>query len=451
MSADFDTKLVYDARLKDISDKLDFAVRKGGADVTWQKFRANSQSSSSMNFSVTPPSESVVVDRRMFIKSKVRFDIDISGGVPAGTSVFDYGLNQGFQSFPLNRLFDTVTLSVNNVSASVNQSNVLPALLRMIDQRTLQEYEGLTPTFLDNYGQKDFTDAVAAANNNPIGGSQVAGYDSLLQPRGAHPITFIALTNNGVRRLAGDVLIDAAFFQSANVAHAFKIELEAEFTEPLFVSPMLFASPKFNHSGYLGINNFQLVMNIDSSMKRFWSGKTPVTNAPLVVDDRYKLTLVSDAGGPFQDAELLLNFITAPMPLVLPPKISLPYSSYTSYITSSGALVAGASDPRTISSIQLEVVPDKLFIYARRKLSNQRFVDADTFASISRVSVTFGNKSGLLSNANQQQLYKLSRKNGSKVDWYGFQGYDQKYDAGSAATIAAGKLKIPQLPSQRVN
>jgi hypothetical protein len=415
MSADFDTKLVYDARLKDISDRLDYGVRKGGSDVTWQKFKNNSQSSSSMNFTVNPPSESTVIDRRIFIKSVVKFQIAVAAGVKVGQSVFDYGLNHAFQSFPLNRLFNTVTLSVNNVSTSVNQNHMLPVILRMIPQRVLQESEGLTPTMLDQWGQIGYTDARSSVTNNPLSGFKQAGYDCLLQPRGVHP-----LDSMEVRRTPGDGAPVDAVLESGNLLDTWEIDITATFVEPLFVSPCLFGDAKFNHSGFLGINNFQLVINVDSAMQRFLSGGLPLDNNddPVPVNN-YTLKLLPD---PFQGAELLLNFLTAPMPLVLPPKAVLPYSSYTSYITSQPGVLPGGTDEFTVNSLQLEVVPDKIYIINRKKLSDQRFTDPDTFMTISNASITFGNKSGLLSNANKEQLYKMSRKNGSQQDWYAFSG-----------------------------
>jgi hypothetical protein len=425
MSSDFDTKLVYDARLQDLSDKLDFSVRKGGADVTWQRFTANSQSSSSMNFTVNPPSESTIIDRRIFIKSTVKFRITI-GAVTVGQSALDMGLNQAFQSFPLSRLFDTCTLTINNVSTSVNLNHVLPAILRMIPQRVLQEYEGLTPSMLDQYGEAGFVDAAAAQNNSPLAGFKRSGYDCLLQPRGVHPIDVFAVTHNITGGGTDDSLI------STDLLDTWEVDIDATFTEPLFVAPMLFGDPKFNHSGYLGVNNFQLVLNIDSEMRRFFSGVRGGAST-------YAFSLRGGQNAPFGDTSLLLNFLTAPMPFILPPKLALPYSSYTSYITSFAAVNSGLEGSRDINSIQLEVIPDKIFIYIRKTLGNQRFTDPDTFLPITGVTCTFSNKSGLLSNANQQQLYKLSRKNGSEIDWYGFSGESLVSDPAQASRFR----KIP--------
>jgi hypothetical protein len=424
MSSDFGTELVLDARLRDVSDKIQFAVRKGSAENTYQQFRANSQTPSHCSFTVNPPSESTVIDRRMLIRSRISFRITVNGGalapaVFAPFNAFQYGLRESFQAFPLNRLFQTVTLSINNVSTSVNNNHVLSALLRMIDQEVLQEYDGMTPTYLDNYSH--LVDAVGQANS-PLNGYGQAGYDCHLLPRGVHPLEIQGFLIE--RRNAGGVLIDNSPVFAA-VDENVTIDVSAIVTEPLFVSPMLFGDSKFNHSGYLGINNFQLVMNVDSTMSRMWS-----TGLDFAAGT-YTLSNLN-----FQDTELLLNFLTAPVHQVLPAKSVLPYYSYTSYVTNGLAnlaakaqRVAAATDTKAISSIQLEVIPDKLLIFVRQSLSTQNAKASDTFLEIRSVSCTFANKSGLLSNATQQQLYELSRKNGSKIDWYGFTGLVNRQQA----------------------
>jgi hypothetical protein len=274
-TSDFKTKVVYDSVLNDVSDSITYAIRKGAADSTYQRFNANSASSSSVNFTVNPPSESTVVDRDIIIRSRVRFQLEIGSAsgaqLVAGTNCFQYGLREALQSFPLNRLFTTATLSVNNVSTSVNNSDVLPALLRCLPKDFMQKHYGMTPCYLDNYGL--LADCVGK-NNNPLGDYGVASFNDCLLPRGVHPISFIipdgAGNLAGINRYIGGVRQDASPI-STGLDNYWVIGLEAELAEPLFVSPMLFGDPKFNDSGFLGINNFQLVLSVDSQMKRFWS------------------------------------------------------------------------------------------------------------------------------------------------------------------------------------
>jgi hypothetical protein len=126
--------------------------------------------------------------------------------------------------------------------------------------------------------------------------------------------------------------------------------------------------------------------------------------------------------------QLQMRFLSAPLPLVLPPKSVLPYMSYVAYTTTQST-DAPVDTARTynINSLQLEVVPDKLIVYIRQKLADQSVRSADSFLEINNVSLTFGNKSGLLSNASQEQLFKLSRKNGVQQDWYSWRGRANEY------------------------
>ena len=426
MSADFDTKLVYDSRLNDISDKICYTVQKGAADNTYQSFNANSQTPSSMNFTVNPPSESTCISRHMLIESTVQFTINVGSpagaNLPVGTSAFSYGLRDSFQSFPLNRLFNTVTLSVNNVSASLSQNQCLPGLLRMLNKEFMQKWNGSTPTYLDNY--KELGEAVGKPNSpmNDFGGGS---FNDCLLPRGNHPLQ---INNFLISRFNGGAFVDDIAI-SGDLADYWTIRIDAKFVEPLFVSPMIFGNPKFNQSAFLGINNFQLVINTDTTMSRFWSTGLPPAIGGNVVD--YTLTLNS-----FLNSKLLLNFLTAPIPMILPPKVALPYSSYVAYVTNQFNAIP-ARVPRTalvpvnldVNSIQLEVVPDKLIVFVRQRLSDQTVRSSDTFAVISAITCTFGNKSGLLSNASPEQLWQLTKKNGCQLDYYAFTGLANKYTA----------------------
>jgi hypothetical protein len=427
MSADFETNLVYDSRLNDISAKIRYPIQKGPSDNTYQVFNANSESQSSMNFTVNPPSESTCIDRRMLIRSTVTFQIQIGSAtaqanLPIGMSAFEYGLRESCQSFPLNRLFNTVTLSINNVSSSLNQNLCLPALLRMLDPEYMQKCSQTTPAYLDNYG--DFTDC-AGRSNNPMADYGGAGYENCLLPRGSHPIDVAGFA---IRRYNAGVLQDASPI-SAALTNYWQIDVNMTFVEPLFVSPMLFGDSKFNQSAFLGVNNFQLVINADTQMSRFWS-----TGLPASIGGNAVPLALSMRGNGFTNSALLLNFLTAPIPLVLPPKVSLPYSSYIAYVTSNQATIA-AKVARTlptegtynINSIQLEVIPDKIMVFARESLANQNQRSSDTFVEIKSISCTFGNKSGLLSNANQSQLWKMSRRNGSHQSYREYAGLAGKY------------------------
>jgi hypothetical protein len=351
--------------------------------------------------------------------------------VQIGALAWQYGTTESFQSFPLNRLFTTVTASVNNVSTSLNQREIMPALLRMIPQEYLQKYNGMTPTMLDNYGSLA---AAVGANSNPMGDYTNATHNQYLLPRGCHKIEY------------GNWLVDRNIFGggndtslvSANVGDIFTIDMDVTFTEPLLISPFMFNSFGANKSGFLGINNFSLVISADAALSRLWSTANPAAisgAANYVISPR-----PGAIGGTFGTTELLCNFLTAPVSMVLPPKSVLPFNNFTSYVTQTSGNTAArvartaagingaiASTVRSINSIQFEVVPDMLLIFARAVASGSLTqLDSDTFLPLTSCSITFGNKSGLLSSASVQDLWLLSKKNGSCIDWPGFQGIVNK-------------------------
>jgi hypothetical protein len=97
-------------------------------------------------------------------------------GVPISINVFQYGLNQAMQSFPLNRLFTTVQVQMNNASVSLNSQDCLPALSRTIPTELLQKWQNLTPTLMDNY--QKYPDVVGT-QNNPLAGYAGASHNVL--------------------------------------------------------------------------------------------------------------------------------------------------------------------------------------------------------------------------------------------------------------------------------
>jgi Sputnik virophage major capsid protein 1st domain len=261
MSADYTTRLVRDSRLNMVTSQQEVSVMQGAAQNTYQQYIATSSSTSNLSWNIQPPSESVLVDRCMMMSARVKFSLSIGPNVSAGTDVFQYGLRESFQAFPLNSLFTTAQATINNTSVSVNTQDVLPILLHMMDEEEMQKYKGLSPTMIDRY--QNYSDALNS-NNNPLGDYKNAGHNKHLLPRGAHPLQSVAVVHN-INAGGQD-----ASTVSTHVGDTWVITIEADFTEPLFLSPFIFHST-YNNAALLGVNAINFVMNIDSQMKRFWS------------------------------------------------------------------------------------------------------------------------------------------------------------------------------------
>ena len=65
--ADFQTTLVTDSVINDISPDLEYAVKSGASSTTYQSFPASSPSNSSVTFSIQVPSENVIVSRDVLV------------------------------------------------------------------------------------------------------------------------------------------------------------------------------------------------------------------------------------------------------------------------------------------------------------------------------------------------------------------------------------------------
>ena len=84
------------------------------------------------------------------------------------------------------------------------------------------------------------------------------------------------------------------------------------------------------------------------------------------------------------------------------------------------------------NNIQLSSIPRRLYLYIRMRnqdlYSNPSFTD--TFFQINNVNIQFQNKTGLLSNANMDQLYEMSVKNHCNMTFTQWSG-GPVYQAGS--------------------
>ena len=78
----------------------------------------------------------------------------------------NYGVRDALGPFPLHPLVNTMTATINN-NTSMNTKDILPAMLRMLENRELAKYNNSTPVAYDTY--LNYSD-MAGTNNNSFGG-----------------------------------------------------------------------------------------------------------------------------------------------------------------------------------------------------------------------------------------------------------------------------------------
>jgi hypothetical protein len=455
--SDFKTVLVRDSTIGDITADIDFAVKSGASQCTYQRFPSTSASNSSIIFNVQVPSENVVIGRDVLLTTGLTFTVRCGGAgvtVPLNTPLFTIGNNFSLQAFPLNSLFTTATVQINNTTCSINMKDVLPSLLRMNDSRELYRWNSSTPSLPDQaYG--NYADAVGTSNN-PLAAYGNASYDVDQVPRGAFPLRVAAIYVNGALVAGTDLRVG-----TNTAGDTYDVVLTTVVTEPLFLSPFIYGNPEYNQQGFLGINNMAFTLNIDSTAARLCSAipagvaGSYVSNIanPITLGNPYTGALAfsnpANVGllGAVSAPALLFKFLsTQPSDLVQTKNI-VPYMDFPRYLTASAnnpAVPAGTATTLTTSNLQINQIPDLFIINIRKPMAQQNCFDTSSFFAIRSISINLNNQSGLLSSASTFDLWKMSVRNGSTQSWAEFSGQAQKTDATGAGALvpSTGSLLI---------
>jgi len=215
------------------------------------------------------------------------------------------------------------------------------------------------------------------------------------------------------------------------VAQTYQLFLRLTTTEPIVLSPMVFADCHEWDTGLFGINNIQLVLNLQSSAARLirTTGRQGRTFAAG--------QLPALAATPFLLSRVNCQFLTPSLEIPLPPKSVVPYMEFPRYISQPGQSVApGATAQLQSQTITLPQIPDLLIIYVKagsQGAGQPTFPSApipsnygDFYLPIATLansniqtplSVNFDNFSGLLSSQTAEEIYGMCVKNGLEMDW----------------------------------
>jgi hypothetical protein len=175
-----------------------------------------------------------------------------------------------------------------------------------------------------------------------------------------------------------------------------------------------------------GIQSMNFQMNIAPKANRAWRS--------AVFEGTKEATVVA-----FNDSQLIFQFLTPHPSDMLESRNVVPYYELPIYKTLSnaalparpnfgqpiatGVFVEAATVPITSSNIQLNGIPDKLIIFARKPIANLTCADTDSYATIKSISINFNNQAGLLSSMTPEQLYRNSVNSGlANMSWDEFCG-----------------------------
>ena len=457
----FKTVLIENAMIADITDVESFGVKSGPAQSTYQQFSAVSISNSAISWNIQIPSENLVLSRSLYLRATINATLKCNGpvgsgstagaGVPVDSPVIVWGVSEAWQNFPLNSLLLTTQCTINNTSVSTNTQDVLPMLLRMNDNRVLNRYNSMTPSYPD-CAYENYADGLYATNN-PLASYNTNSYDADFMPRGAFP-TVIGVIHSVVETEGGPVVSTDASLISTSIYDFWVITIQCTVTEPfLALSPWTNCLPNMG-AGLMGVNNLSFILNLDSTCKRLIStAQSNFNSETLVLTPSYITSIALGTTAiptGIQNAQLLFNFLSLQdtQYAKLSTRNIVPYMEYPRYLSNSTQNVAVngyASSALTSQSIQLNQIPELILICARVPMSSQTIANSSSFLTIKGIRITFNNASGLLATATQQDLYNMSAKNGSAQSFYEFggQAYTNNTLAGSVGQIpTTGSLLV---------
>lgn len=325
MSADIEKLAVFDSRI--VQSRPKFAVEKGALSLTNAPFNAIAATSSQHTYNIYVPSENVFVDRKLLWSSTVFMSMTVTlGAAPAnGDSIVVPGRDFALTALPLNSLCSTTSATINDTTTVINSQDVLKEVLRLTDYKK-NRLVRTAPTMLDKFA--NYNDAFGCLAN-PLGGyDAMTDYDNV--PNGAFANlkftdpTGAELGSTGAAAAYGGALYACVngvpTYQAAlaGATLAFTVYFKFRSTEPIVLSPFVFADECEWDTGLFGINNIQLIMNFRSDIGRIV--RSTARAGRTISAAGYN----SGVNNVFQDSVINAQFLTPSLDVPLPPKSVVP-------------------------------------------------------------------------------------------------------------------------------
>lgn len=397
------------ARLVNFEVSNTASAGAGGSSLTWTN--------------ADPPGPGVIIDKKIIVAITYRLTMTrTSDGADLGQPVIGFEPLPGFsyptdqiralgtdapRYLPIAQTTNVCNVIINNASANGQIYDYIDPLMRYTGSRDYSETQlSLAPSMQDQFqAYGDFLSLGAA--RNVLGDYGENSYES---NRGGFPLVYIE-RNDASTGILGSVTTAVVWLTSY---------------EPIFVSPCDFGYG--NQRGFFGVSNFRVTINTTGDLSRVWShnadpakGGWPITMQSAIIagGNGYTPQNITYSCGISTGLPALYFTYLSPKILESPPAFNVyPYYYLDDQVFEDVRTVAPrATDQYKTNSFNLDSVPKYLYVYVRKSNSSRTFNDTDTYAFIQNLSITFANNPNQLSNAQPNQLYSMSVKNGCKLSW----------------------------------
>jgi len=479
---------VVDSRI--LQPKPKFAVEKGPLSLTNVPYQAITKTASQMTFNIIVPSESVFVDRAVDwqVTCYASVDVTMTAAGTAKAPIAVYGRDCALAPFPLHQSCSTMSATINDTTTVVNTSDVLNQILRLADYKRHRKLR-TCPNMLDKYYQYPQTNTQSSTftqlagqgvnTNSPLNSVQNQqnvdekpngswGDFTWCDSDGTIPAgtygTPVALTSAPSGTTSYNFINGVPVYPgSPGASDVYRLFFRFKSTERLVISPFIWADDYEVSTGLFGIQNIQLLMNFQNPVAggrllRFANNFGQFVGTAAATVSNQQLQNLS-SGTPFPTAIVNIQYLTPSLDVPLPAKNIVPYMDYPRYISqqSTGSIPATTFSANTAvgnatgtqltsQTITLPAIPDLLLIYVKPNTytttvggSTADPTQGDWVLPITGISVNFDNYAGLLSAHTQEQLYRMSVRNGLEMDYDQWRGYaTEALGQGYGASATAG-------------
>ena len=277
------------------------------------------------------------------------------------------------------------------------------------------------PTYLDTY--PSYYDP-AASKGGGVGSIQNPTYKTIMDPLKKYDSTcsYEPTGRLGYLRniLKSSTIIPPPPAPAPPYTASTGIRLTFEIEEVIPLSPLMWGHRE--SKGLIGLDTLNINFQIRDLSRMFCSSRYGDNN----LGNNTNLTFTFNQEE-LMKSELEFIYIKPRANVPVPRTIRYPYNNIKDYSTkghqdtacrlSYDTQVPDNQYSDQFSNIQLQGVPKRLYIFARRDDTQQTYYTPDTFARITNISLDLGTRSGLLAEASPQALYRMSVKNGYRGTW----------------------------------
>lgn len=427
--------------LEQNDETLHKVVLKGAKHFTTQLIQNDNQSATQMQFTVTPPSQNTVIDRRIDLVYETTVSITAGGdkrfmfpencgnaaildtdgniGIPES---YAEGVRNGngvaLRQMPISSIVQNLNVELNGTNISNSPRDYVHAVMQYTDPEWRKHAlkgiahapDNLNGLYTSYY--QSAAGATAASEKQRAGlpnALSVGDYRCGEEGRGA----VLQLFNiNGA-------LSDANFKANgaANDDDAGPSEFVLRIREPLFLSPFTMAYGE----GMTNINQIKVEVTFDASkLQKIFSKIDTTVHAPRATSANSQLADLTQTFVP-NSAKLAVRYYTPQDDIRIPNEIVLPYHQVLRHTGSVRVVASNVARTDINPNRRLNQIPEALYLWVARPQTDAAYNGAagqtlsDGFAAVENVNIQFQNQVGILSNLDINDLFALAKDNGCDV------------------------------------